>query len=83
MSTTGMAVPEAAVHEYRGTIPGKHQVGRARQVLPVQAKPETTRVHRLPDGDLGTGAAPADTRHHARSHLGGYDIDHVSLQPTA
>ena len=59
-----MAVPEASVDEDHGLKPRQDEIGRARQILPVQPEPIAEAMDDRPDLELGPGALSANLGHH-------------------
>ncbi|MNF03827.1 hypothetical protein D3C80_2032220 [compost metagenome] len=45
-------MPEAAMDEDNGTVPGEHDIGRAWQRLPMQPEAQPERMKKLSDHDL-------------------------------
>ncbi len=58
-----VAMPEAAMHEYDGFEPGKNDIGAARQILPVKAKPKTQGMSDAPHRYLGRRVRLPHLRH--------------------
>lgn len=50
-------MPEATMNEHHKLVPRKHEVRRALQIAPMEAKTKTECVCSLPDAQLRTGIA--------------------------
>ena len=63
--TTGMAVPEAAVHEADGSELTKDEIGSTRKSAVMQTISQTVGVKSPPQDEFGPRVSSADSRHHA------------------
>ena len=72
-----MAMPETAMDKYHGSVAGQSDVGRARQVSPMEPVAESGRVQRFADRDFLSGVLRANTRHHAASDFRSYYVGHA------
>lgn len=73
-----MAMPEAAVHEDDCAKAGECEIWPARQILPVNSKPQPARVKTSPHEQFGLGVTAADAAHVERSLLRCENVDHDS-----
>ena len=71
-----VAMPETAMDEDYGPIPGKHKVGLARQALVVEQIAKALCMEASPDNHFRFGIFAADARHHPASDFGRNDISH-------
>lgn len=62
-----MAVPEAAVYEDGGMVPGKHNVRYSRQTAHVKAISKAQPVEVFADGEFRRSVSAPDSGHHAAS----------------
>jgi hypothetical protein len=75
---TRMAMPEAAVHEDDSAKASEYEIWPARQILPVNSKPQPARVKASPHEQFGLGVTAADAAHVERSLFGSENVDHDS-----
>lgn len=69
-----MTVPEAAVHEKRDPVFGKHEIRRSRQVAAMKAEAIAESVGDPAHDELGIGVALAHAPHQRRPSLGADDV---------
>jgi hypothetical protein len=72
---TSVLMPKAPVYQHDRSPFAQNDVGSTRKLRIMKAKPETTFVHRSPDGALWFCIATPDCGHNAAAHLRG-DIVH-------
>lgn len=65
MRTTGMTVPEAAVHETDGSELTKDEIGSTRKFAVMQTVPQPAGMKSPPQNEFGPRVSSTDSRHHA------------------
>jgi hypothetical protein len=70
VAAAGMTVPETAMHEHHGLMPGQHDVGRARQVPSMQPEAVAQSMEQAADSPLRDCVAAAYSRHVAAALMG-------------
>jgi hypothetical protein len=58
-----MLMPETAVNQDHGPSSGKHKIGPARQVSPVEPEPETESMNEAAHSDFRSCVSAADPPH--------------------
>jgi hypothetical protein len=58
-----MLMPKAAMYEYDFAAPGENDIGRTRQVAPVDPEPVAQSMRHLPDNQLRLTVGFADEGH--------------------
>jgi len=69
-------MPETTMDEDSGVVFGKNEVGPAREIPPVQTKPETTAVQKPADQDLRLRILGPYSGHHPASLGRSYNVCH-------
>ncbi len=72
-----VAMPEATIHKYHTTIPGKHYIRRTGQIFSVQPIPVTCRKQGSANYHFRSGIFPLYTGHHAAAFFRRYDISQI------
>ena len=71
-----MTVPKAAVNKYYRTEAGKNDIGLSRQVMGMEAEPETLAMQQAADQDFRLCVAPAYAGHHPAARRAVDYVDH-------